>query len=391
MKDIPKKIWNTAIAAIQAGETDELGPLLDSHPDICRATIKNYDDHHDGMTLLLVLLDWPGGKPNHVETARLLLAAGSDPNVLFRGGESALHFAASNDRDVALIPLLVEAGADTESGGGCARGGTPSMNAVHYGKRRAAEQLAACGASIYNLHIAVGLDRLDIARSWLQSDGIMHADAARLLPTDPPPTDSILDPAQTQKLLTEAFGCAVFCEQYRAADWLLEHGAEIDVIGDGAESTLLHQVAYRGRLPMAMYLCARGADVNVGNRDYGVPPFCYGGAHGNVETMHYLIDNGSEVNPKQAASFGRLDKIAALPKSRVNAAALLAQTIGTHTDVGKTIDPRIMAGRLAVARYLLQQYAGCAETEIDGKTAIERAEASGQPGLAEVFRSGGAG
>ena len=64
--------FDTALAALDAGDLDTLGTLLDEHPNLATAR----DDGN--ATLLIRLVDWPGKRPHAAESARLLLEAGAD-------------------------------------------------------------------------------------------------------------------------------------------------------------------------------------------------------------------------------------------------------------------------------------------------------------------------
>ncbi|MEO6511448.1 MAG: hypothetical protein ABIO16_10690, partial [Nocardioides sp.] len=66
------------VAAIRAGEVDELRRLLSDHPDL--VDVRLGDDAPDGMsrTLLHVATDWPGHFPRVADTIEVLVAAGAD-------------------------------------------------------------------------------------------------------------------------------------------------------------------------------------------------------------------------------------------------------------------------------------------------------------------------
>ena len=80
---------------------------------------------------LHTVTDWPGYFPNGPEIARMLLAAGADPN--YRdpgpGSETPLHWAASSD-DADVASALIDGGADIEIPDGSI--GSPLDNAIGY-------------------------------------------------------------------------------------------------------------------------------------------------------------------------------------------------------------------------------------------------------------------
>ena len=109
--------------------------LASARPDGCR-------------TLLHMVVDWPGGRPNRLELIRALVEAGADVNAPFANGphtETALHWAASSD-DVEAFDLLLDLGADIEARGGVIGGGTALDDAWAFGQWRAARRLVERGA-----------------------------------------------------------------------------------------------------------------------------------------------------------------------------------------------------------------------------------------------------
>jgi hypothetical protein len=103
----------------------------------------------DGQrTLLHVLTDWPGFRPRRLESLAVLVAAGADVNAPFVGAhaETPLHWAASAD-DVELIDALLDAGADSDRGGGVIGGGSALDDAWAFGQWQAARRLVERGAT----------------------------------------------------------------------------------------------------------------------------------------------------------------------------------------------------------------------------------------------------
>jgi uncharacterized protein len=124
--------------------------------------------------LLHVVTDWPGHFPNSMAMIAVLVEAGADPNARFGGAhtETPLHWAASSD-DVEVIDALLEQGADIEASGAVIAGATPLADAVAFGQWNAARRLVERGA-IAPLREAAALgltERLD-----------------HLLTADPPPS-----------------------------------------------------------------------------------------------------------------------------------------------------------------------------------------------------------
>ena len=309
-----------ASQAIKDSDHQTLASLLEAQPQLALQAMDC------GRTLLHQVVDWPGGNPQAIALTQTLLNAGADPNARFKkSGESVLHWVASNSLDHDVIPVLAKGGADLEISGGVTEGGTPLDNAVGFGKFKAGAALVQCGARIDNLRKAAGLGRLDLLEKF----------------RDDVPTDGY-----------SALSAAVFCLEFQAADWLLDRGLDIDHIGENADSTLLHQVAYRGRLIMAMYLVHKGANLDIPSPVYKGTPFQYGFVHAHPDTMNYLIDQGSTVSLEAAVCCGRLDLVMERWQESEDLEALIKHAEGDKTPVGKDIHPDTVEARATVARFL---------------------------------------
>jgi hypothetical protein len=69
---------STAIEAIQTGDLETLGRLLEDHPDLATARIARRPGRT--LTLLHVAADWPGHFPNGSTTIARLIEAGAAVN-----------------------------------------------------------------------------------------------------------------------------------------------------------------------------------------------------------------------------------------------------------------------------------------------------------------------
>jgi len=206
-----------AVVAIREGDVAGLARLLEAVPDLAASRL----EIAGGRTPLHIVSDWPGYFPNGPAVTSLLIGAGADPN--FRPeddehGETPLHWAASSD-DVDVARALIDGGADLETPGGSI--GTPLDNAIGYGCWHVARLLAARGARVDKLWHAAALGMLD-----------------RL--------DELLTAGVGREEISQAFWHACVAGQRRAAERLLNAGADLNWVPDYAEGTALDAAAGLG-------------------------------------------------------------------------------------------------------------------------------------------------
>lgn len=198
------------VHAIRGGDVDEVRRLVAEHPEVAQGPLGG---PFKTRTALHVVTDWPGYFPNGPQIARLLLAAGADPN--YRdpdpGSETPLHWAASSD-DVDVAVVLIDGGADIETPNGSI--GTPLDNAIGYGCWHVARLLVARGARVDTLWHAGALGALERLEE--------------LLTTGPSPEQ-----------ISQGFWHACAGGQRRAAERLLEAGADLNWEPDYARGTAL--------------------------------------------------------------------------------------------------------------------------------------------------------
>ena len=125
------------VAAIKTGDMAALRLMLEASPDLAT---DRFGDAGSNRSSLHILTDWPGTTPDREQVARILVAAGADPNAQFVGAhtETPLHWAASSDDDM-LVAILIELGANIEAAGGVLGSGPPLDDAIIFQQWRAAE------------------------------------------------------------------------------------------------------------------------------------------------------------------------------------------------------------------------------------------------------------
>ena len=212
---------DAAVTAIRTGDVHTLEQLLTARPDLTRIRVPG----HRGRTLLHIATDWPGYLPDAHRSVQLLIERGADPNVRgddHGGGETPLHWAASND-DVDVARSLLDGGADPEAPNGSI--GTPLDNAIGYGCLYVARLLVERGAKVDKLWHAAALGRLDRLEQLLeQAAGTPNA----------------------AEEINQGFWHACAAAQRRAAERLLRAGARLDWVPDYGDGTALQAATSQG-------------------------------------------------------------------------------------------------------------------------------------------------
>lgn len=226
------------VAAIHAGDVASLRRVLDEHPGLANARLgRASDGDNQGMTrsLLHVATDWPGHYPNGAATVAVLVEAGAEVNARFTGPhqETPLHWAASSDV-VEVLDALLDAGADIEAPGAVIAGGTPLTDAVAFGQWNAARRLVERGANT-PLREAAALGLMDrVEAVWAG------------------------DETPTSEDVTQALWYACHGGQQRAAEYLLEQGAELNWVSTWDQLTPLDAAQRSGADALVAWLRSRG-------------------------------------------------------------------------------------------------------------------------------------
>jgi ankyrin repeat protein len=222
-------------AALKQGDVERLSRLLAEEPGLASCVVRN--EKGRGRTPLHLFADWPGRIANAAAIVQLLKGHGADldaASVDMWHQETALHWAASND-DVALIDVLLDAGADIERVGSSIDGGPPLSCAVGYGQWEGALRLVARGARTQLWHEA--------------ALGMMEAVARRVEATPSLPGSDLCGP----------FWNACHGGQLGAAQYLLAHGADLNWPAPWSGHTPLDVAEQAGRGDVVAWLLESGA------------------------------------------------------------------------------------------------------------------------------------
>jgi uncharacterized protein len=222
-------------ATLKQGDVEQLSRLLADQPDLAACVICN--ERGGGRTPLHLFADWPGRITNAAAIVQVLKHHGADLDAAAVGmqhRETPLHWAASND-DVALIDVLLDAGADIERAGSSIDGGPPLSCAVGYGQWEGAQRLVARGAKTQLWHEA--------------ALGMMEAITRRVEAA----------PALCGADLSGPFWNACHGGQLAAAQYLLAHGADLNWPAPWSGQTPLDIAEQAGRSDVVAWLLENGA------------------------------------------------------------------------------------------------------------------------------------
>lgn len=216
--------------ALERGDASQVRDLLAADPSLATAEISGYLPLH-------VFANSPGHRPNAAAIVAALAAADADLDAQATGTwhqETALHWAASND-DVALIDVLLDAGADIEHPGSSIGGGPPSQSALGYAQWAALRRLYERGA-VMNLAQAAALGLIPLLTSFTEAAPVPGPDE-----------------------ISVAFWNACRAGQLAAARYLLARGADLNWSAPWSGETPLDAAQARHEDEMVAWLAMEGA------------------------------------------------------------------------------------------------------------------------------------
>jgi len=234
--------------------------------------------------------------PNTAKVAELLLAAGANPNLSDKNGETALNYAASSG-DANLVEVLLQAGVPAD--GNKTVGPTPLFRAASSGDMATVLMLLSKGARVdiatpdgdTPLHAAASYGRTEVA-DLLISKGI-KVDV-------------------TNKWGQTPLYIAAYNLKKDTVAVLLDKGAQVNVVCSDGATPLSgtagglenHFGTNAKREDVVELLIARGADVNA--KGGATTPLISAARFDRVATMEILIAKGADLNAKDTKGWTAL-------------------------------------------------------------------------------------
>ncbi len=414
----------SATKAVHAGDDDGVRALLTDHPELAahRPAV--------GGTLLQVaawnLLDGdfsrgprllPDANSARAETARLLLAAGADHAVVDEYRWTPLHSAAYAGA-AAFCQALIDGGADASARGW--EDSRPIDPALFWGHRDAAAVLAAADETPLNLRTAAAVGDTDRVRELLGEADALDPAAGRNRTCYRPhdgltvwtPSDArqeILDEALTYACRAGSVGSlealisagadvnggpylgtgllwAANRGRLPVVDWLLDHGADIDLLGPlGGRTgmTPMHAAAWEAHPEVVRRLIERGANLVVHDVEFHSTPLGWALFREDAQIASLLLDAGCEKHLLYAVTGGRVDDAKRL---------LAADPSCVNEDHGVRTPLHVAASRgdLEMCALLLRHGADLSRTDEGGNTPLELATMARQDAVVRVLQTAGA-
>jgi hypothetical protein len=268
--------FEAAADAVQWGELETLGGLLDVDPALARTRSPFV---HRAMLLHHVAANGIEverqiqSPANAVEITKLLLERGAKPDAscnLYGGGRAQTTLCllvsssvpAAAGVQAALVETLVEGGSRVDGVDG---DGLPLWTALTYGYTDAAEALARCRARVDNIVFAAALGDLDAVKSYFDASGAVKphrpASALRIGRRGP-----ALDP---DRMLEYAVIWAAAHDRRDVVEFLLAHEPDLSFREPCFHATAVGAARYHGHQAMVALLEGQASHVDPGSEGVG--------------------------------------------------------------------------------------------------------------------------
>ncbi len=287
-----------AFRTLESGDVAALKSLLRDHPQLARERGTNGNALLNLAVSIAARRDPEAAGLAFVET---LLAAGAEVNDANDRGWTPLHQAAYSNQ-CAIAGVLIKSGADLEAEAH-GSGGTPIIAALFWGHREVADLLGSHSVAPANLRVAAGLGDSDLLEKCFNGEKTLtfEACAARGFYRPHSGFPDWQPSADPQEVLDEAlvWACkngrtqildrllragarldadpyrgtpliwAAVCDRLETAEWLINHGANVNQKGTfggsthGQGVTAVYMAAQCGHLSMVQLLLQKGADPKI--------------------------------------------------------------------------------------------------------------------------------
>jgi ankyrin repeat protein/beta-lactamase regulating signal transducer with metallopeptidase domain len=302
------------------------------------------------------------------EVAEFLIAKNADINASDGKDRTLLHQAAQARTDaVKLVELLIAKGIDVNAKTD-SRKNTPLHLASSAGNKQAAELLISKGAEIdskdSNGHTPLHLTHDKALVELLVSKGAdVNAENSIAFTRYTPLHHAAMRDADI-------------------AEFLIDHGAEVDAASGSFGRTPLHQAVITGKPRIVELLIDKGADPNLSDRMPGITPLAWAVRQSHPEIVGLLITKGADINAEN--SLGRTAFDTAEEKGDTRIVDILRKhgaQKGSPTLLGA-----VVSGDIDQVKLLVSQ-----ETDLNAKkAALQRACYAGNKDIVKLLIANGA-
>lgn len=287
------------MSAVMQDDLDCARLLLDAGAEVMGAEGSNFTPigwaSQQGYSAMMELLQARGASVNQTtkdgatplsnavmfgnyDTAKRLLADGADPNAKVMGGTSLLMFATVRD-DKPMVQLLLDHGASPKEEG-------YQLSAVAQAQNKS--EIAAM------LKQAAGTSLHELAKEGKTEELLAKLDAGADI-------NALGDHEETLLI------AALRGKQSELARLLIGRGADIHIV-DKVGHTALISAAMHGDVDETRLLLERGADMTTVDR-FGKTALLFAAMGSKTEIVTLLIDAGAKMGPIEAAVLGELETL----------------------------------------------------------------------------------
>lgn len=247
------------------------------------------------------------------------------------------------------------------------------LYAIDYGDREMISLLRKVWEPEDNLPTQAGLGDIEKVKSFFDKDGKVIPSKVLCYPEESE-TDSV------DSILLHALGLALMNEQFEIAEFLIEHGANINgAWGLHEPASLLHEMAGNGKFSSVKFLVDHGADVTIRDERYGAMPYDWAEYMGQTEVLEYLKPLSIESSFWAAVRLGTLEDVIEHVKNGadVNEAVdfIQAQEISVLFNA-------VDRGEREIIDYLLENGADASHLDSNRKGALHRINVDGEDAIA---------